>query len=157
VRVPVKLDNESGGKWTPVPVQSGQLSERNDAGVGLGTPGWPFKSCGRYLAGAPIPRPVCEAMYPTDGHSIVLGAILLASFVNCPRPRNSNSPLIINTLSEDMDSNRSGICIRWDNSSTELDGCDLPVLVIEDLLLDPEMDRVQLCHRLVAAGKNSRS
>jgi hypothetical protein len=35
MRIPVKLDSDSGGKWTPVPVQSGQHSERSDAGVGL--------------------------------------------------------------------------------------------------------------------------
>jgi hypothetical protein len=35
MRIPVKLDSDSGGKWTPVPVQSGQRSERSDAGVGL--------------------------------------------------------------------------------------------------------------------------
>ena len=34
-RIPVRLDSDSGGKWTPVPVQSGQRSERSDAGVGL--------------------------------------------------------------------------------------------------------------------------
>ena len=35
LRIPVKLDSDSGGKWTLVPVQSGQRSERSDAGVGL--------------------------------------------------------------------------------------------------------------------------
>ena len=35
LRIPVKLDSDSGGKWTPVPVQSGQLPERSDADVEL--------------------------------------------------------------------------------------------------------------------------
>ena len=35
VRIPVKLDSDSGAKWTAVPVQTGQLSERSDAGASL--------------------------------------------------------------------------------------------------------------------------
>ena len=35
MRNPVKLDSDSGSKWTPVPDQTGRLWERSDAGVSL--------------------------------------------------------------------------------------------------------------------------
>ena len=33
VRIPVKMDIDSGGRWSPFPVEGGQESERSDAGV----------------------------------------------------------------------------------------------------------------------------